>query len=309
MSDDKQKNYKVEWSFDFDQLGEQIGDFFKSIGQTIEGRGEEQIKVGTFTGARDSAQTARVRLDLSIGTSSVRPLSAGSPNIIEADLTYIGDVTFVCDGEADKIIQLSQANTAGDWFKNVVGFIGSGRKLRWEIALSPDVPYPLMDINSGVGDTTADLSAFAIERLELNSGTGECHATLPASAESYSARINIGIGQTHLIVPSGAALDLDIRGGTGELELTIGDGARVNARMSGGLGETTIRLPNDAAVRLEASMGIGSLNIPPTLQRLSGGSSDFIGKSGVWQSANYTTSDHRITIQFDGGVGELNILA
>ncbi len=56
MDENKQKNYKVEWSFSFEKLGDQIGDFFKSVGA----EGSEEIKHGEFSEPLGGASSARV---------------------------------------------------------------------------------------------------------------------------------------------------------------------------------------------------------------------------------------------------------
>ena len=57
MDENKEKNYKVEWSFSFEKLGDQIGDFFKSMGA----EGSEEIKHEHFSEPLGAATSARAR--------------------------------------------------------------------------------------------------------------------------------------------------------------------------------------------------------------------------------------------------------
>ena len=71
MDENKEKNYKVEWSFSFEKLGEQIGDFFKSLGDSRRGgdqaravqraawRGNLGARARRFLGRRSDHQAAQ----------------------------------------------------------------------------------------------------------------------------------------------------------------------------------------------------------------------------------------------------------
>ncbi|MBZ0287305.1 MAG: hypothetical protein K8I30_06805, partial [Anaerolineae bacterium] len=68
-----------------------------------------------------------------------------------------------------------------------------------------------------------------------------------------------------------------------------------------------ISTASDAAVRIMAKTGIGDLDIPPRFKRVSGGEDDFIGKSGVWETPGFNESARQLTIDFDGGIGQLRL--
>ncbi len=299
-NDDKEKQYTVEWSFSFEKLGQQIDDFFRSMGQ----KGEEEIKHGHFNEPLGGATSARVRLDFSVGESTIAPLNT-SENLIEADLTYVGEVELRASGEQEKVVHLSQSAGASEWFRSAFGWFGSGQRLRWDVALTPKIPLNL-DVHAGAGRSNFDLSSLQVTALNVASGAGEMVIALPKG--EYNARISGGVGRSTIHVPSGATVDLNISSGAGEVNLDIDDGAAVNARISGGVGQTNIHLPSEAGVRLEGRTGIGSINAGPRLMRLSGsGGNDFWDKGGVWQTVNFNESARKIVIRFDGGVGALNV--
>lgn len=299
MDENKEKRYAVEWSFSFEKLGEQIGDFFKSLGD----KGDEEIKHGHFSEPVGEATSARVRIDFSVGESTVTALNT-SDNLIEADLTYVGEIEMKATGEQEKVVHLSQMAGAAEWLRSAVGWIGSGQRLRWDIALTPNIPLNL-DLHGGAGRSTLDLSALQLTGLNLGAGAGEFVLHLPGG--KYNARYSGGVGRSTISVPSGADIDLNVSSGAGEVNLDIGEGAAVNARISGGVGQCNVSVPADAAVRLEARTGIGSINAGARLQRLSASGGEFWDKGGVWETANYETAERKIVIHFEGGVGALNV--
>ena len=299
MDENKEKNYKVEWSFSFEKLGDQIGDFFKSVGS----KSDEEIKHGFFSLPLNAATSARTRIDFSVGETTIKALST-SDNLIEADLTYVGEILLEASGEQEKVVHLSQQAAPADWVRSALGWIGSGQRLRWDVALTPNIPLNL-DLHGGAGRSHFDLSALQVTGLNVSTGAGELTVLLPAG--QYSARYSGGVGQSNLTVPGGAEIDLNIASGAGEINLDIASGAAVKARINGGVGQTNINVAPDAAVRLEARTGIGSIKAASRFARVSGGSGDFFDKGGVWQTANYETAEQKIVIRFDGGVGELNV--
>jgi len=301
MSDDKQKQYKTEWSFSFDKLNEQIGDFVKSIGVPD----EEVVKHETLSALIDGATSARVQLDLSVGETTVGTL-ADPTTLITADVTYVGDIKFTVTGDQDKYVHLGQDNTASSWFRNALGFIGSSRKLKWEVALSPSVPT-VLDINGGVGKMTFNLTDLNVTSLSIRGGTGEIDATLPAKTERYTADVNAGVGETSVKILPNTSVDLNLRTGTGEINVNVGEGAFGTLKINVGIGGCNLRLPAGAAIRLEAKTGIGDVSIHGHhLQQVRGGE-EFISKQGVWETPNYATADKQIAIKFEGGIGGLDI--
>lgn len=299
MDENKQKNYKVEWSFSFEKLGDQISDFFKSVGDGSVN--EEQIKTGHFSEPLDAATSARVRIDFAVGEATIKPLNT-SDNLIEADLIYVGDVRLEASGETEKVVSLSQLPGASEWLRSTLGWLGSGQRLRWDVALTPNIPLNL-DLHSGAGRSNFDLTGLQVTGLNISSGAGEMIVLLPAG--SYNTRVSGGVGRTDLTVNGDSSLDLNISSGAGEVNLTINEGAALNARISGGVGATNVRVPANAAVRLEARTGLGAINAG-RLHRVSG-SGDFWDKGGVWQSPGYEAAERKILIRFDGGVGAFNL--
>jgi predicted membrane protein len=294
---DKQKRDNVEWSFSFAELGEKIDEFVRSFGQS----GEEAIKSAALNEPLGAAASARVRIDLPVCETYIH--SAPADTLINANLTYIGEINFTVTGETEKIVNLSQKAGPSDWMRGVFGWIGSKGGLRWNIGLGTGAPLAL-DIHSGVGETKIDLTDVQVSDLNVYGGTGELDLVLPAG--TYAAKVSGGVGEFDVRVPAGATVDLDVRAGTGEVDLDIGAGAAVNAIIKGGVGEFKVRVPAGAAVRVEATLGLGDVQLPPNFTRLSGENAMF-SQQGVWQTADYDAAERKITLKFEGGVGGLRV--
>ncbi|MCZ2097346.1 MAG: hypothetical protein LC121_14010 [Anaerolineae bacterium] len=215
-----------------------------------------------------------MRIDFSVGETTIKALEA-SENLIEADLTYVGDIELKATGDQEKVVHLSQTAGAAGWFRSAVGWIGSGQRLRWDIGLTPSIPLNL-DIHGGAGRSSLDLSRLQLTGLNVGAGAGEFSVQLPAG--KYAARYSGGVGRSTLSVPSGADVDVMVSSGAGEINLTIGADAAVNARISGGVGPTNVSvpamLPCGWKVRRRETISAGA-------RQRSGGTTNS-GKGGVW---------------------------
>jgi hypothetical protein len=302
MDEQKDKKYVTEWSFSFEKLNDQIGEFVKSVGVSA----QDSIKQGQFSTPLSGAESARVRLDLSVAETNITALPADSPNLLDADLIYVGEINFVTEGEAERVVHLAQVAGASDWFRSFFGWIGSRRTLKWDVGLTPTIPLDL-DIRTGVGESNLELGALNIRSLHVNGGTGEFTVVLPAPAQPYTAVVNSGVGETRFTIPDNATCDLSLRIGTGESTIVFGENVSMNAKITGGIGECTIQLPEGAAARIEAKTGIGAVRVPPRFARLSGDNTEGFNARGIWQTTNYEAAERKITLHYDGGIGELNV--
>jgi hypothetical protein len=257
------------------------------VGPSLGWAQEVEAKTASFSEPLDDAQSARVSLNLGVANTTVNALTDSS-DLFSADLTYIGDVEFVAEGETNKVISLSQTNednSGGFNFFGIPWFAGD-QQLTWDVALSPDVPIDL-SISGGVGDANLDLSQLQITGLNLSSGVGKMDLNLPSSGEPYEAQLSSGVGEVNLNIPEGSNVNLDIHGGVGEFAIDV---------------------PDNAGVHLEADSGVGGINVPSNFTRTGGDDEDnFIGESGTWETEEFANADQKITIIFNGGVGELTV--
>jgi len=294
------RNGTVEWSFSFEELGDKISEFVKSA---TDPEGAE-IKTGHFDTPLDGAESAKVRIDLSVGEATIHPVSAESGNLLEADLTYVGEIELTSEGDAEKTVRLRQRAGASEWVRGATGWFNNRQSLRWDVGLTPKIPLSL-DLHCGAGRAEFDLGTLKLTGLNVNSGAGEIIASLPPG--EYEARISGGVGRTTLNLPEGAFVQLNMSSGAGEVNLNIAQGASVHAKISGGVGACNVRVGEGAAVRLEARTGIGDINVGGLLQRVSASGGDFWDKGGVWQTANFEDAERPVVINFNGGVGSFTL--
>lgn len=245
-----------------------------------------EVKKANFEEPRGDAQSALVDLQMGVAQANVRALQ-DSNQLITADLNYIGEVDFTVSGTTDKTVALTQKNQSISFgFTNFFGFGSAEDELRWDVALSPDVPMNLT-VSTGVGESNLDLSGLKLRGLDVNAGVGKVTLSLPSMDESY-------------------AVSLD--SGTGEADIRIEEGAAITFTISGGVGDISIDVPDDAAVRLDGKTGVGSINVPGSYERMDSASDNpSVGEDGIWQSPNYDSATRKIVIEFNGGVGSLKI--
>lgn len=272
---DKQKR-KVEWSVDFENMGDRFRQFFSDM------MGDEvEVKYAELAAPRDGATSARIEIDFSVGKASLSALAADSDNFFEAKIRYIGEYEFEIDGGDERVISLRQK---GRFPKGIAKLIGDNKDLEWDIALAPNIPYQL-GIKGGIGETDIDLSNLLADAIKLETGVGKVGLTLPAQEKAFAASISGGVGKTDLSIPAGAK---------GKLKI------------SGGVGEVTVSVAADAALRIKANAGLGSVNLPDGFVRVKG-ENNFVGVSGVWERANFAEAEKQIIVDFDGGVGSFSL--
>ncbi|MCY3864950.1 MAG: hypothetical protein OXG68_05860 [Chloroflexi bacterium] len=271
----KQKR-KVEWSFDFENMGDRFRQFFSDIvGDEVE------VKSAELFAPRDGASSARIEIGFSVGKASLTALAADSDNLFEARINYIGEYEFEVSGGAERVVSLRQK---GPLPRGIGRIIGKDKELHWDIALAPNTPYQL-SVTGGIGETDIDLSNLLVDAIKLDTGVGKVALTMPAQDKAFAASIDGGVGKTDVVIPAGSGGKLDINGGVGEVTVTVAA---------------------DAALRLMADAGIAKVNLPKSLTRVKGGER-FAGISGVWESANFAEAETQIIIDFDGGVGSFSL--
>ncbi len=243
------------------------------------------IVTETFSEPMGDTSSAQIDLNTSIGRVTVDALM-DSNNLLDAEISHVGQIDFVTEGESQKVVTIEQQEEnisfGVDWISS---FLSDDNQLYWNIHINPTVPVDLT-INSGVGEGVYNLRNLQLTGLDANMGVGAVTLDLPVMERSYDVAINGGSGTTNVTIPEGAILNLSI---------------------NGGVGEVTIDVPNNAAVRINASSGVGGVNLPGNFVRVSGDDDNFVGEEGIWETEGYASADRQINIEYDGGVGSLNL--
>ncbi len=280
MPDEKNKNeqHKVEWSFDFANLGESFKKLLDSLA------GEEEIKTSHLTVPKNGVTRADVEINFSVGTSTLRAL-ASSDFLMEATLIHVGDVDLTTNNDSTRHVVLKQKMKPANFtapIRQGLRALVNRTDLKWDIALSPEVPTHLK-IDAGVGPVTVDLTGMQLSGLDIDGGVGTLQVTLPATDAAYTTKIDGGVGEVVIHVPVGAAGRLNIDGGVGAIEVV---------------------LPANSAVRLEAETGIGSVQTPAEFVRVDD-HSDFSERT--WQTDGFDLAGSRLIIKYEGAIGQFRI--
>ena len=110
--------------------------------------------------------------------------------------------------------------------------------------------------------------------------------------------VNLGAGEGNLELGRLNLTKLDIETGVGEVTVDlIGDWKNdLDADIAAGAGKLSLRLPSDVGTRLEVDVGVGRINAP-----------DLTREGNVYINDAYGKSDVTLSIDIEGGVGEINL--
>lgn len=305
MSSEQKKKTVTEWSFSFEKLNESIGELLGSLGAAA----DAAVKTGSYQEPIATAESARVTLNPTVGAASITAL-VDSDSLIEADITYVGEIVFEVDeGDAFKEVLLGQRPVGGGEalqpIRDILGVLSKRKDLRWDIRLTPNIPLDLT-INSGVTTNDFDLSGLQLKGLRFNGGAGRTDIKLPTMGALYRVALSSGTGELNVEIGPGADVDLTASGGVGKIRVVLGVSAVMNARISGGVGACEIALPADVEAQVRASSGLGKVRVPAQFIRQDTGR-DLIATDGIWQTPGYESAERRITIKYDGGLGSLTV--
>jgi hypothetical protein len=232
-----------------------------------------------FSDPLNGATSADVTLDLAQYATDISALE-GSTDLIDAELTHSGRVSFDATGGAARRVRLAyQSNPTF-----LVFDFDFDEPAEWHIGLAPGVPLVLR-VDSGSGSASLDLAELDLRELALDAGSGAVTLALPAASEAYDVRLSGGSGAQTVQVPTNAAGLVDYDGGSGSLRLEVAEGA---------------------AVRVEVrDSGSGRVRVPSEWEELESGDDD----EGVWQSPSFDDSEDRqlVLVVSDLGSGDVVI--
>ena len=118
--------------------------------------------------------------------------------------------------------------------------------------------------------------------LVLDAGSGLCNLDL-TGLQISNLVLDAGSGSLHLTLPSGSTFEVEIDGGSGPI---------------------TIVLPESVGMRVELDAGSGPFNPDERFELVRGKRYG----DGVWETDNYRTAEHTITLEIDQGSGPVTIV-
>jgi archaellin len=215
------------------------------------------------------ATSARVHIDQAAGTLN---LSSGAQSLMDATFAFTRD-------EWQPEISYSTSNAQG---RLVVKQPKPGNNINmqdndrneWQVRLTNAIPLDVQ-LSVGAGESNIDLSNTRLTNLELQAGAGDFTLNL-ANTSVPRVKVNAGVGQMKLDLSGKWQNDLD-------------------AQINGGIGEVRVKLPRRTGVRVKVN-GLGSIN-----------AEGFRKENGYYVNEAYATSDTRLTLEINGGLGEVTL--
>jgi hypothetical protein len=134
-----------------------------------------------------------------------------SPNLIEGDVGYRGQLVFNVDIRGDRADVNLDSHFSGPWFGPFD--FGDRARQRWDVGLSPKVPLDLT-LDAGSGPCDFDLTGLQVSDLFLDSGSGPIDLALP-SGSTFDARIDGGSGPITIILPESVGARVVLDSGSG----------------------------------------------------------------------------------------------
>lgn len=219
----------------------------------------------------DDAKSAQVHIDSSIGELTISTLDSAS-NLIAGTIHSVERETILESYEMDGD-EIDYA-LHSEWVGSPINLEKApNTRFSWDLALTDEIPLDLK-ISLSVGESVLDLSELDVSALDLSIGVGETTVTLPVGA--YQAKVNGGVGQTSIEIPT-----------EGQIQLKV----------DGGVGEIVIYLPEDMAAKINVDRGVAGLSVP----------AGFDKNKDTYTSSGFDDAENYVEIDIDQGVGNIVI--
>jgi hypothetical protein len=211
----------------------------------------------TISQSLSGAESAEVEINFGVGRVTVEALPADSEELIMGSIERPAEIrveqSFDVTGDDVAHYRLRTEGSARS--VQSIPFFGPGDdNWRWDMQLNRDVPLRLT-LDTGVGETTLDLSQLMVETVDVDTGVGQTTVILPGHGE-IEASVNGGVGELIIELPQGVAARIESDTGLGSTDIADDferngdvyespgyDDAldRINLSLSAGIGQVTVR--------------------------------------------------------------------
>ncbi|MGM0902949.1 MAG: toast rack family protein [Bacillota bacterium] len=189
-------------------------------------------------------------LELKIGAGELN-VESGATEWVEGTIDYNHDklepeVSYKVKG--DKGVAVIEQGKTGVFDKINIGEIDN----HWDLRLNDGISMDLI-INSGASDTMLDLKGLQLNNLEVNAGVGDITIDIGGDwKESFEASLDMGVGESTIILPSEVGVKIEASKGIGKSNLvgfiSQGDGVYVNDAYEDA----------DVVINLKTTLGVGA---------------------------------------------------
>jgi N-terminal domain of toast_rack, DUF2154 len=216
-------------------------------------RGGTQQQVGEMQREEQSIQAENansVRANLKMGAGELN-LSGGADQLMEAEFSYnVADwkpkVNYEVSGQKGELM-VRQGSGGG---LN----LGGDARNEWDISFNDEVPTDLV-VQMGAGESDLDLDSLTLTGLSLQMGAGKTTVDLTGDyAQDFDARIQGGVGEATVLLPSEVGVRAKAAGGLGTINAE-GLQQEGNSYVNDAYGESEVTL------EVDVQGGIGEINL------------------------------------------------
>jgi hypothetical protein len=246
------------------------------------GQSGADLKTEILTYPAEGVAAANMALKLSSQGALITALE-DSPNLIEADVSYTGDLIFDVAANDDLAAVELRASSAADWvyWMNPLNWFNEAENHRWEIGLSPAIPTNL-DLELGSGPAILELDDLTLTALNIDGSSGQVDMVLPDG--NYDLTYDVGSGSVSITLPQKGQGVFQVDGGSGKLDILV---------------------PASAGVMIVVEdKGSGRLTIDESLFNQTEIGED---GQGVWATDNYSDTASRLKLVLDTGSGSATV--
>jgi hypothetical protein len=162
------------------------------------------------------AQKAAVNISFGAGSLVLGALPEGSSKLIEGSVDLSKNERLSTDHQGSGSNTRYSIRSNNTWVMGTE-VIDQAEDKVWDLDLNRDVPLDL-DVNSGVGKTTLDLTSINLTDLQVDGGVGQVTVRLPAEGR-YNVGVDGGLGELILIVPEELGVRVRVNGGLGSVSV------------------------------------------------------------------------------------------
>lgn len=287
MTEEKQKNknYKTEFSFSFNDIADRVTNMLGSIG--------EEPETAFFSEKLGDEKSARIDVHGGIGKLHIHAGEDASL-LAKAESRHVGKMLFsaVSDGMVKTVKIENQVMKGG--LRGVVG--GFGKKdLFLDVAVAPSLPLDV-HVDNGVGEALIDLRGLHLSEFKLDGGVGPATIYLPEG--DFKTKVDGGVGPCTIHLPATTGNKVRLEGGVGPMHVNVAENADLTLDLEGGVGPINVNIPAGSPLMLEYESGLGPLNRPSGLVQKS---------KNVWHTEGYDLAERSVYLKLEGGIGPVRI--
>jgi hypothetical protein len=200
--------------------------------------------------ALEGATAAVVTLKPAVGEVRVAALPEGSANLVEGRVQKSGNETIRQENSLSQGKATFSLRTEG---MRAFYTPGPGNQPDWDLRFNPAIALE-MDAGLGAGVMVLDLTDLQINSLN----------------------VDLGVGQTRVLLPA-----------TGDF----------NGEISGAIGEIVLVVPEGVEVRIEADTGLAAIEVPGSFEQ----------QGDVYTTAGYETAEDRVALKVSQAIGKITV--